>query len=258
MRSDVSDAKRLSIVIPCFNERGTVRALLERVLGVAMPDGWEREVILVDDASTDGTRGVLQALDLPVRILYRDTNGGKGTALVDGFAIATGTHFLIQDADLEYDPHDIPALLCALDVQHASPQAAADRVAHGEAGDRVVVYGSRNLTPGKREGKRLLQAGVWIITKLINFLYGARLTDACTCYKLFPRSAVPLFKPGGFDSDILFDPALIRAGYRVVEVPISYEPRSTAAGKKIKYRDGIKAIFALLKDFGAYRARPGA
>jgi dolichol-phosphate mannosyltransferase len=247
MRSS-GEAKKLSIVVPCFNERATVETLLRRVLVVPMPNGWEREVIIVDDGSTDGTQEVLRAFDLPVRIIYRASNGGKGTALVDGFAEVQGSHVLIQDADLEYDPNDIPSLLTALDEAQGTD---------AEHARKVVVYGSRNLRPGKRKGKRLLQAGVWFITKLINFLYGTKLTDASTCYKLFPKSAIPLFKPGGFDSDILFDPALIRAGYRIIEVPISYDPRSTAAGKKIKYRDGIKAIFALLGDYAAARSSSG-
>jgi glycosyltransferase involved in cell wall biosynthesis len=262
MPANPAGIRKLSIVIPCFNERDTVRTLLGRVLAVPMPDGWECEVIIVDDASTDGTREVLQALDLPARVLYRAMNGGKGTALVDGFALATGTHLLIQDADLEYDPADIPSLLAALDAEGVreidgeSQACEATRMtAKGDA--PVVVYGSRNLRPNQRKGKRLLQLGVRFITALINHLYGTRLTDACTCYKLFPRSAVPLFRPGGFDSDILFDPALIRAGYRIIEVPISYEPRSSAAGKKIKYQDGIRAIFALLKDFRAHGSSSG-
>lgn len=234
-----NDRKKLSVIVPCFNERDTVRTLLERVLAVVMPEGWEREIIVVDDASTDGTRGVLESLDLPVRIIYRAANGGKGTALVDGFGAATGTHLIIQDADLEYDPSDIPTLLSALDTE------------------RTAVYGSRNLRPHEREGSYVLRAGVWLLTELTNRLYGTQLTDACTCYKLFPRSAIPLFAPGRFDADILFAPALARNGYRIREVPVAYEPRSVAEGKKIGYGDGLHALWALLRDYGAHRSRSG-
>ncbi|MEA2701851.1 MAG: hypothetical protein QOE22_560 [Candidatus Parcubacteria bacterium] len=224
--------RTLSIVIPCYNERATVRTLLERVLAAKFPEGWEREVIVVDDASTDGTRELLEDIDLPVRVILRSENGGKGTALVDGFKEAKGTHILIQDADLEYDPDDIGTLLAAVDDSPIT-----------------VVYGSRNLHPGPRKGSFTLRAGVWFLTKLVNVLYRVQLTDVNTCYKLFPREAASLFRRGGFEADILFDPALIRAGYRIKEVPISYSARTVAEGKKIKYRDGVHAAFALLADY---------
>lgn len=224
--------RTLSIVVPCYNERNTVATLLERVCAVEFPEGWEREIIVVDDGSTDGTPELVKDLDFPILLIMRAENGGKGTALVDGFREATGTHILIQDADLEYDPNDIPALLEAVD----------------DAPD-TVVYGSRNLHPGPRKGSLILRAGVWFLTNLINTLYGVRLTDVNTCYKLFPREAASLFRPGGFEADILFDPALIRAGYRIREVPISYSARTVAEGKKIKYADGFKAIFAILADY---------
>lgn len=223
--------QKLSIVIPCYNERSTVATLLERVFATRFPEGWEREVIVVDDGSTDGTPELLKGLGLPIRIIERTENGGKGTALVDGFREATGTHILIQDADLEYDPNDIGVLL----------EAATE--------SDVVVYGSRNLRRGARTGSRVLRAGVWFLTKLVNVLYGTKLTDVNTCYKLFPREAASLFPRGGFEADVLFDPALVRAGYVIREVPISYSARTIAEGKKIKYADGFKTMFALIADY---------
>ena len=234
--------QKLSIVIPCHNEEATVALLLERVCAFPLPEGWEREVIVVDDASTDGTRDLLVALAdrLPIRVLARAANGGKGTALVDGFKEATGTHLLIQDADLEYDPEDIPTLLAAVD------------------GPRVAVFGSRYLAHRGRRGGPVLRAGVWLITEFINLLYGTKLTDACTCYKLFPKQAAPLFTTGGFAPDTLIGPALVRAGYDIREVPVSYHARSREEGKKIKYADGFHIIGAILADYLAARRRRAA
>jgi glycosyltransferase involved in cell wall biosynthesis len=223
--------RTLSVVIPCYNERLHVAELLRRVFAVPMPDGWKCEVIVVDDASTDGTQNVLRALEFPMRKIFRTENGGKGTALLDGFREAAGDYFLIQDADLEYDPKDIPALLCAVDDH------------------MTAVYGSRYLAHTGKRGSPLIRAGVWCITELINFLYGLRLTDANTCYKLLPRAAASLFKPGGFTSDSLIGPALVRAGYRIREVPVSYHARTRAAGKKIKYIDGFRIVGAILRDY---------
>lgn len=225
----------LSIVVPSFNERNTIATLLQRVFDAPLPEGWQREVIVVDDGSTDGTPELVKSLGLPIHVIERARNGGKGTALVDGFREATGTHILIQDADLEYDPNDIQYLVAAL------------------SGPKSVVYGSRYIRPGVRKGSLMLRAGVWTLTQLINRLYSTKLTDVSTCYKLFPREAAVLFPAGGFEADILFDPALIRAGYRIREVPISYSARTVAEGKKIKYSDGIRAFFGILADYFLHR-----
>jgi dolichol-phosphate mannosyltransferase len=223
--------QKLSIVIPCHNEWGTIGTLLERVLAVRFPHGWEREVIVVDDGSTDGTPELIKEADFPVRLIVRAENGGKGTALVEGFREATGTHLLIQDGDLEYDPNDIPKLLDNIN------------------GPKTAVYGSRNLRPGTRKGSFLLRTYVWFVTKLVNVLYGTKLTDLCTCYKLFPREVAALFRPGGFEADMLIGPALARNGYVIKEVPISYSARTVAEGKKIKYADGVRALLAILADY---------
>ena len=227
--------RKLSIVIPCYNERSTVGTLLGRVFAATFPEGWEREVIVVDDGSSDGTPELVRRLGLSVRIIVRTENGGKGTALVDGFKEATGTHLLIQDGDLEYDPNDIRSLLDALSAQN------------------VAVYGSRNLIPRTRPGSYTLRLAVWILTMLVNILYRVRLTDICTCYKLFPREAASLFPKGGFEADMLLAPALIRAGYVIKEVPISYNGRTVAEGKKIKYVDGFKALYAIVSDYFRHR-----
>ena len=225
--------RRLSIVVPCHNERAHVAELLRRVFDAALPAGWEREVIVVDDASTDGTQDVLRTLELPLRLVFRKENGGKGTALKDGFAHVTGDYVLIQDADLEYDPNDIPVLLSAI------------------GDERTVVYGSRYLEKGGARGAWLLRAGVGFLSFLTGTLYGTKLTDVNTCYKLFPRAAMVVFPSGGFEADGSFASVLLRRGYTIREVPISYAPRTVAEGKKLKFHVGWTTLVAILRHYFA-------
>ncbi len=221
---------KLSIIIPVYNERRTIEQILDRIEAAPMP-GWEREIIVVDDGSTDGTREFLNSRH-GIQVILHEKNGGKGTAVRTGLAAATGAFVLIQDADLEYDPEDIQHLLHEVDSGRAD-----------------VVYGSRNLRPREREGAYIPRLGVWVITKLINILHRLHLTDVWTCYKLFPRAAADAFVAGRFDSELLFTAALARRGYRFAEVPISYHPRDAAEGKKIRYRDGFIAISRIIDDW---------
>lgn len=222
---------RLSIIVPCYNEEKTVAELLNRVIAAPMPN-WEKEIIVVDDASRDGTRAILKTFEQKVRVMYAEQNGGKGTVVRLGIASATGDYVLIQDADLEYDPIDIQDLLAVV-----------------EKGAVEVVYGSRNLSPRTHQGGLIPRLGVWFITKLINTLYRLSLTDVWTCYKLFPREAAGDLLAGRFESELLFTASLARRGYRFAEVPISYYPRPIAEGKKIRYRDGFYAIFIIIVDW---------
>lgn len=221
----------VSVIVPCYNEERTVAELLTRLAAASLP-GWGKEIIVVDDASRDGTRDILRRYENEMRVIYCEENGGKGTAIRRGITQATGAYVLIQDADLEYDPADIAALVAVVD------RGTAD-----------VVYGSRNISPRTKRGGLLARAGVWFITKLINLLYRLSLTDVWTCYKLFPREAADEFAAGRFESELLFTAALARRGYRFAEVPISYYPRAVAEGKKIRYRDGIWAIMAIVRDW---------
>src|SRR3989338_4060648 len=222
--------KKLSIIIPCYNESKTIRELLGQVEHAQTPD-WKKEIIIVDDGSRDGTRDILKDYESRLKIIYQEKNGGKGTAVRSGLAQATGEYVLIQDADLEYNPAEIKNLIALINNDSAD-----------------VVYGSRNLHPTKRGGFFISRLGVWFITKLINFLYGLKLTDVWTCYKLFPREAGVDFTVGHFESELLFTAALARRGYRFAEVAISHNPRSIEDGKKIRYRDGIYAIFVIIFD----------
>lgn len=229
---------KLSVVIPAYNEERTLAELLSRVFAVKIP-GWTTEIIVVDDASTDKTPHILKSFADKAKIIRLEKNGGKGTALVRGLSEATGDYIIIQDADLEYHPREIPSLVAALE---------AARGADSDASGKVAVYGSRNLHHERREGFIFQRLGVWGISKLINSMYGAKLTDVWTCYKLFPADAKKHFVPGKFEAELLFTTGMLRDGYRVVEAPISHAPRGAEEGKKIRYRDGFRAIQLLLAD----------
>ncbi|KKU68870.1 MAG: Glycosyl transferase family 2 [Parcubacteria group bacterium GW2011_GWA2_47_16] len=220
---------KLSIVIPIYNEEKTLREILRRVFEVRI-SGWEIEIIAVDDASTDKTPQILEENKTRLKIHRHLKNQGKGSAVKNGLALASGNFLIIQDADLEYDPKEIPTLVAAV------------------KDNRTIVYGSRNLHHVKRKGFLVQRYGTWVTTKLVNMLYGANLTDVWTCYKVFPSEAKPLYLGGKFESDIIFLVRTLRLGYRVIERPISHAPRGADEGKKIRYRDGIQALLLIIGD----------
>jgi len=218
---------KLSIIICVYNERDTFPTILEKVRAVDLGPGWEKEIIIVDNFSTDGTRELLQKLDLPdVKVILHPRNLGKGTSVRTGIAHATGNYAIIQDADLEYDPEEYPIFL--------------ERIARDQP---VAIYGSRTLG-GRAVYKYIANyLGVRFLTWLTNLLYGARLTDVATGAKMVRVDVLkPLNLTGkGFDLDFELTDKLLRAGYEIVEVPITYRPRTIAEGKKIRPWDGIWA-----------------
>lgn len=225
---------KLSIVIPVYDEESTVERLLTRVREVAL-EGVEKEILVVDDASTDGTAAVLAALDVRdgVRVLTHEVNRGKGAALATGFAAATGDVILVQDADLEYDPGEYPRLLQPILAGHAD-----------------VVYGSRFAGA---EAHRVLyfwhSVGNRFLTLLSNALTNLNLSDMETCYKVFRREVLAGLAIEearfGFEPEIT---AKVAAGrWRVYEVGISYHGRTYEEGKKIGWKDGFRAIWCILK-----------
>ena len=220
----------LSIIVPVFNEAATVAQVIDRLLVIELP--LEREIIVVDDGSTDGTREALaQYADRPrMRLLRSDRNGGKGHAVRTGLAAARGTIVAIQDADLELDPSELAALTMPI-----------------LRGDRGVVYGSRFLA-GRPQAPWLTIAANRLLTDLTNVLYGSSLTDMETCYKVM-RSDIARslsLESNGFDIEPEITAKVLRGGHSILELPVRFEARARSAGKKIGWRDGWRAIQVLI------------
>jgi glycosyltransferase involved in cell wall biosynthesis len=224
--------RKLSVIVPVYNERNTVVEVVRRMRAVELPDGIEREIIVVDDGSTDGTRDVLRQLgDSTVRVLAHEGNRGKGAAVRTGLALATGDYVLIQDADLEYDPDDWPRLIAP--------------VGRGRA---RVVYGSRFT--GERRNMLLLHwIGNRMLSLVTNVLFNSTLSDMETCYKLVDRSLLNDLglRSDRFDIEPEITAKILKRGIRIYEVPISYMGREFDEGKKITWRDGFAALWTLVK-----------
>ncbi len=222
----------LSVVIPVYNERGTILVIMEKVLKL----DFLKEIIVVDDGSTDGTRELLQGtpFDGRVKVFFHDRNRGKGAALRTGFGHVTGEIVAIQDADLEYDPDEFIEMIKPI------VEGVAD-----------VVYGSR-LSGGKPQRVHLFwhRMGNGLLTFLTDLLYNTTLSDMETCYKMFRKSVIETIRIDSDDFSV--EPELTakickNKQWRVYELPISYYGRSYAEGKKISWRHGFSALWTLLK-----------
>jgi glycosyltransferase involved in cell wall biosynthesis len=221
---------RLSVVIPVYNEAATVETLLKRVREVPL----QLEVVVVDDGSTDGTRAILPRFEgtLIDRLLMHDKNAGKGAALRTGFRHATGDVVVVQDADMEYDPHELPMLLAP--------------ILRGKAD---AVYGSRFLGGPHRVLFFWHSVGNRVLTVLSNMFTDLNLTDMETCYKMVRREllqSLPL-SADRFGIEPELTARLAQAGARIYEMPISYDGRSYAEGKKIGWKDGVSALWCIWK-----------
>lgn len=222
----------LTVVIPCFNEHNTVAKVIERVHAVAA----DAEIVVVDDGSTDGTRELLHGLNdgrLPyLRVLFHERNAGKGAALNTGIQAAAGDIILIQDADLEYDPRDFPALLRPI-----------------QEGRADVVYGSRFLGGPRRAMMFWHMVANQLLTLMTNVLYNTILSDMETGYKVFRAEVikgVPLHARG-FDFEPEVTAKMLKRRHHIYEVPITFDPREYADGKKIGLGDAFMAVWTLLK-----------
>ena len=225
---------KLSIIICAYNERDTIVTVLENVRAVDLGPAWEREIIVVDNCSTDGTSEMLQDLDWPeAQVIFHPRNLGKGTSVRTAIAHCTGDYAIIQDADLEYDPAEYTLFL---------EKVADDRPA--------AIYGSRTLG-----GRAIYEyvanyLGVRFLTGLTNVLYGARLTDVATAAKMVRVDVLKSLNltGTGFDLDFELTDKILRAGYEIAEVPVSYRPRTIAEGKKIRAWDGLWALKIIVRD----------
>lgn len=222
---------KVSVLIPAYNEARTIASCLEAVY--ARNPGRDLEVIVVDDGSTDGTYEAAKAAARPgMIVLKHEKNSGKGTAIRTALAKASGEVVLIQDADLEYDPADYAKLLKPI-----------------EEGRADVVYGSRHLRPGNGRSYARYYWGGRLVSAWTNLLYGSSITDEPTCYKVFKTALLRSFglTCTGFEFCPEATAKTLRRGIAIHEVPISYRPRRIEEGKKIRWYDGIEALWTLLK-----------
>ena len=222
----------LSIVIPCFNEKASIRAIVDKVREAPVAN---KEIIVVDDCSTDGTSDMLDKEIAPLvsKVIHQKQNGGKGAALRTGFAAATGDIVIIQDADMEYDPNEYAQVI--------------EPICNDEAD---VVYGSRFAITKHYDAayKQNIAANLFL-TRLSNLFTGLKLTDMETCYKAFRREIIQAvdLKENRFGFEPEITAKIARQKVRTREVPISYFPRKVEEGKKINWKDGVRAIYCIVK-----------
>ena len=222
----------LTIVVPSYNEHVTISHVLDALLSLDMP-GKKLEIIVVNDGSTDATRDHIESFDDSRLVqIHHQTNLGKGAAVRDGIAAATGSHVLIFDADFEYDVNDIPRLVSPI-----------------LSGRAEVVYGSRMSGFGTVHPSLWHSVGNKAMTNLANLLFGSAISDLHTCLKLLP---IPLLRSfsldeNGFGLDTQISAEVLRAGFRPFEVPVSYVGRSKEDGKKIRFGDALRCVYVLIK-----------
>lgn len=220
----------ITVIVPAYNEVHTIREIIRRVKNT----GLAKEILVVDDGSTDGTREILKELDQQgeARVIFHERNQGKGAAVVTGIRAANGEVIIIQDADLEYDPREYPALLKPI-----------------EEGLADVVYGSRFLGAPRRPVMFWHMVANKLLTLMTNILYNNILTDMETGYKVFRRSVVDgmTIHARRFDFEPEFTAKILKRKVRIFEVPITFNPRDYSEGKKIKLKDAFEAVWTLLK-----------
>lgn len=225
----------LSIVIPIFNERNTILEILKKVEEVDLGE-IKKELILVDDGSTDGTRDILKNLENKYKIIYQPKNQGKGAALRAGFKQVSGDIVLIQDADLEYDPKNYPNLIRPILEDKAD-----------------VVYGSRFLNPDYRHVSRIFHLANKVLTYFSNLLTGFNLTDMLTCHKVFKKGVIEKISPYLIGNRFEVDPELTslvaKKKYRICEVPLHFPGvlRTAKEGKKVRWKDGLATLWCIIK-----------
>jgi len=223
---------KLSVIICAYNERKTIMPILDRVRAATLGEGWSKEIIVVDNCSTDGTRELLQQIKWPdVRVVLQPRNMGKGTSMRKGYSLATGDYAVIQDADFEYDPEELELFTRAADETGAA-----------------AVFGSRTMGGRAVYKYAANYLGVRFITLIFNILFGAQLSDVAVGTKMVRLDTLGAFELTGRDFDLEFELAckLRKQGHRIAEVPISYHPRTAQEGKKLVGTKAIKTGFSIL------------
>ena len=226
--------KKLSVIICCYNEINSIQTVIDATKQVNLGANWEREIIVVDNCSTDGTRELLQGLNDPaLSIVYHEKNMGKGMSIRTGIANMTGDYMIIQDADAEYDP-----------AEHTRFCVKADET------NAAAIFGSRVLGGDVHYKYAHAYLGVRFLTAVTNIFFGGHLTDVATATKMVRRDVVQSLNltTTDFNLDFELPDKILLSGHDILEIPISYNPRTYAEGKKIKTSDGIKALLIMLRD----------
>ena len=226
--------RKLSVIICCYNERETILDIIQRTQAVDLGSGWTREIIVVDNFSTDGTREILQQVQQPeVRVVFHERNLGKGSSIRTGIAHMTGDYMIIQDADKEYDPADHVHFCRKVEETNAA-----------------AIFGSRVLGGRARYKYARAYWGVRFLTAVTNLFFGGRLTDVATATKMVRADVVQSLNLIGttFDLDFELPNKILLSGHQILEIPISYDPRTYEEGKKISIWDGLRALRVIVRD----------
>lgn len=222
--------KKVSIIVPVYNEVHTIDEILRRVMNVQL-SGWDKQILVIDDGSTDGTKKKLSKWEKKLTVIYKKKNEGKGSAVTIGLQRSTGDIVLFQDADLEYDPKDYSVLLAPFENKQIN-----------------VVYGSRFLGP-HLSTMYLYAQGNKFVTLVSNILYNSNITDMETGYKVFRKHIMDgiSLESKGFDMEPEITAKVLKKGYQIYEIPISYFGRKFSEGKKLTWKDGVVAFWTLVK-----------
>lgn len=226
--------KKLSVIICCYNEKATIEDVIAQTQAVDLGPGWTREIIVVDNFSTDGTREILEQIHDPeIRVVFHERNMGKGMSIRTGIANMTGDYMIIQDADAEYDP-----------AEHTRFCKKADET------KAAAIFGSRVLSGEVRYEYAHAYLGVRFLTMMTNFLFGGHLTDVATATKMVRGDVVQSLNltTTDFNLDFELPDKILLSGHQIIEIPISYNPRTYAEGKKIKTSDGLRALMTMFRD----------